>query len=179
MAALGLLRGPRAGVRVGISDENLCAVFAKQQTHATMQIQQSSMRYIQSTRYRHLILSPRINQVILALLPIPLPHVPADRDKHLPSSFRATSRYSVPNPTVALRERDRGTRTAHSIRDSSAVIPSLNRDDRTSSRRSMPERPDTHLGDVIPNTIRQYHDDILPLRLCQLFTSAGLGEEYE
>lgn len=140
MAALGLLRGSRVGVRVGISDENLCAVFAKQQTHATMQIQQGSIRYIQSTRYRHLILSPRMEQITLASLPIPLLHAPADRDKHPPSSFRAPSRYSVPDPTVALQERGPETRTVHWMSDKSAVIPSLHRDDRASSSRVHDEK---------------------------------------
>jgi hypothetical protein len=139
MAALGLVRS-RVGVRVGISDEKLCAEFAKQQTHAMMQIQQGSMRYIQSTHYRHLISSPRLDQVTLALLPIPLPHVPADRDKHLPSSFRAPSRYSVPDPTVALQERGRGTRTAHNVELRSAVTSWCHRDDRASSSRVHDEK---------------------------------------
>jgi hypothetical protein len=109
--------------------------FAKQQTHAMMQIQQGSMRYIQSTHYRHLISSPRMDQVTLALLPIPLPHVPADRDTHPPSSFRAPSRYSVPDQTVALQERGPETRTAHQMSDKSAIITLLRGDDRTSSPR--------------------------------------------
>jgi hypothetical protein len=93
-----------------------------------------------SASYCHLISSSRVDQVTPASPPIPLLHAPADRDKHPPSSFRAPFRYSVPDLTVALRERARGTRTARWMSDKSAIISSLHRDDRASSSRVHDEK---------------------------------------
>lgn len=133
-----------------------------------------------SATYCHHISSSRVDQITPASPPIPLLHAPADHDTHPPSSFRAPSQYSVPDPTVTLQERGPETRTAYQMSDKSASVSTFLRGrPRLLQPNPRREKSDTHLGDVIPDPIRQYHDDILPLRLCQLFTSAGLGEELE